>query len=166
MMPRRSAWRALVWAGAIAVVMALGAGSASAAPETASCKIFEIKATKDGKKGIAKELAPLRKKLSRPPFDSWKSFEVLAMHAETIERMKALELKLVPGGELSLLYRDLISSKGKKPRLRLSFTLDDKDGKRIADLTVKLDSGDYNLIGGGRLEGGAAYILATTCRAR
>lgn len=152
---------ALVLAGLIV----LCAGTASAA-DVAKCKILEIKATKDPKGGIDSELKPLKAKLERPPFDSWKSFKVLAKHQKQVERMKALELKLVPGGKLSLLYRDLSATKGKKPRLRLSFTLDDKSGKRIAEYTIKLDSGDYNLIGGGRLKGGAAYILATTCQAK
>jgi len=146
----------------IVAALAVMGGSSAWAGDAADCHIFEIKASK-GKAEVDPALEPLRKKLSKPPFDSWTSFKLMAKHDQQVERMKALELKLAPGGKLSLLYRDLISAPGKKPRLRLSFTLDDKSGKRVADLTVKLDSGDYNLIGGGSLPEGAAYILATTC---
>jgi hypothetical protein len=143
-----------------------GSSEASAAPEKADCQLFEIKATKDPKGGIDPALKPLAKKLSKPPFDSWKSFKLLAKHAQKVERMKPLELKLAPGGKLTLLYRDRIAERGKKPRLRLSLTLDSKSGKRVADLTIQLDSGDYNLIGGGTLPDKAAYILATTCKVK
>ncbi|MBT8493053.1 MAG: hypothetical protein KJO07_08340 [Deltaproteobacteria bacterium] len=146
--------------------LTFGSVEANAAPDKADCQLYEIKATKDPKGGVDPALKPLAKKLSKPPFDSWKSFKLLARHKKTVERMKALELKLKPGGKLTLLYRDLISAPGKKPRLRLSLTLDSKSGKRVADLTIKLDSGDYNLIGGGTLPGGAAYILATTCKVK
>lgn len=134
-----------------------------AAPDAADCKVFEIKASKDKKKGIDKALKPIAKKLAKPPFDTWSSFELMAQHKEKLERMKALELKLVPGGKLTLLYRDLSRAAGKKARLRLSFTLDDKSGKRVADITMKLDSGNYNLLTAGRLEGDGGFIIATSC---
>ncbi len=147
------------------VFLMANSNTAQADDDQALCRMFEIKATKS-KGGIDPALKPLRKKLSKPPFDSWSSFKLLAKHNQKIEKGKAFELKLAPGGKLTLLYRDRSSSPGKKDRLRLSFQLDDKKGKRIADLTVKLDSGDFNLIGGGRLADGAAYILATACKVK
>jgi len=153
-----------VLVGVAIAFLATDTGQAWADDDVVRCRLFEIKATKD-KKGIDPQLKPLRRKLSKPPFDSWTSFKLLAKHQKDAPRMKALQLKLVPGGKLTLLYRDRSERKGKKARIRLSFTLDDKSGKRIADLTVKLDSGDFNLIGGGRAKDGAAYILATACKA-
>ena len=76
--------------------------------------------------------------------------------------MKAVDLALVPGGKLSLLFRE--KTAGPRPRLRLSFTLDDKSGKRLFNGTVNLDVGDYSLIGGESLEGDATYIIGVSCK--
>ena len=160
MMMRSLARAATTMLVALSVLVAYS--SSAWAQDSATCKIFEIKATK-GKGGIDPALKPLKKKLSQPPFDSWTSFKLMAKHDKKVERMKALELKLAPGGKLSLLYRDRTEAPGKKSRLRLTFTLDDKTGKRIFDMTLKLDSGAFNLIAGGRLPDEAAYILATAC---
>lgn len=140
-----------------------GASSAHADTDEAACTLYEIKASK-GEGGIDKELAPLAKKLKKPPFSTWKTFKLLKKHTATAVRMKAVTLKLVSGGKVTLLYRDLMESKKRKskPRLRLSMTLDDKNGKRKLDLTIKLDSGDYHLIGSDADKDGTK-ILATTC---
>jgi len=138
-------------------------GDASA--DDAECSVLEIKAqTGDG--GVDKELKPLERKLKKPPFSSWKTFKLLKKHAHKVAQMKALNLKLVPGSSMSILYRDKSTAEGKKPRLRMSFTLDDKDGKRKVDATIKVDSGDYYLIGGDPLDDGGTYILAISCAAK
>jgi hypothetical protein len=152
---------------AIATGAALAALAALATPaeaqQHADCAVLEIKASNDGK-GVDPALRPLEKKLKRPPFSAWKSFKLLKRHAKKVARMKELNLALVSGGRMSLLYRDASSDSKSKTRLRLSLTLDDKDGKRKLDLTIKLDSGDYYLIGGDSLEDGSTYILATSCK--
>jgi hypothetical protein len=157
--------RVVSWlvAGALAAAVLTVARPARAEAEAAKCQIFEIKAknTKGGK--IDPALRPIASKLKKPPFSSWNTFESMAHHDETAVRMKAFELELVPGGKMSLLYRDQIQAEGKKPRLRISLTLDDKSGKRLLDATIKLDSGDWYLIGGESLPGDATYILATSC---
>jgi hypothetical protein len=141
------------------------AGNADAmAVEQIKCQVYEIKASNDDT-GVDAALKPLAKKLKKPPFSSWKSFKLLKKHDKDIAKMKALSLGLVPGGKLSLLYRDKTAQEGKKVRLRLTFTLDDKAGKRKVDGTINLDSGDYYLIGGDSLKGGGTYILAISCSA-
>lgn len=156
--------RFVLTVGAFALValgIAIAPGEAHAADD-ATCQVYEIKAS-NGAGGVDPALRGLAKKLGKPPFSSWKTFELLKKHDRGIEQMKAFEVGLVPGGKLSLLYRDRSDPEGKKPRLRLSFTLDDKAGKRKLDGTIKLDSGDYYLIGGDELEGGGTYILAVSC---
>lgn len=152
---------ALAVIGASSPALAQGKGGAKPAEEKAACQILEIRASnEDG--GIDKALEPLARKLKKPPFSAWKRFALLKKHDRAAVKMKAVDLDLVPGGKLSLLYRE--KSAGAKPRLRLSFTLDDKSGKRLFNGTVNLDVGDYTLIGGEPLDEGATYILGVACK--
>ena len=50
--------------------------------------------------------------------------------------MKALNLALVTGGKLALLFRGASGGQSNKARLRLTFALDDKNGKRKLDGTI------------------------------
>ncbi len=132
----------------------------------ALCSVYEISASSDGS-GIDKRLKLFSKKFKKEPFAAWKSFTLVKKHERKLVRMKAVTIKLVSGRKLSILYRDyyapVVSSKKQtKPRLRLSLSLDEKDGKRIVDTTIKLDSGDLNFTASSS-EGGKASILATSC---
>lgn len=133
--------------------------------EKAECVIFEVRASNDAG-GVDPALAPLQKKLQKPPFSAWKTFKVVKKHTKTAVLMTALEVKLATGGKLSLLYRDRSDTKGKKTRLRFGFTLDDANGKRKADMTIKADSGDYTLVGRDANKDGSSHILAISCTAK
>ena len=78
----------------------------------------------------------------------------------------AMALQERAGSKLSLLYRDQNAAQGKKVRLRVTFTLDDKNDKRKLNSTLNLDSGDFSLIGNesDKLADGATYIVAVSCR--
>jgi hypothetical protein len=144
---------------AATVALALGLGRTAVADEAATCHLLEIRASSDGAE-IDGALKPLARKLKKPPFSAWSRFALLKQHDRSAARMKSVDVDLVTGGKLSLLFRD----KGDKGRLRLTFTLDDKGGKRLFNGTVNLEGGDYTLIGGESLDGGATYILGVTCR--
>lgn len=163
-MNRFAVTRLLPLAVALACVLHLGASEAHADAGSAQCTLFEIEATNDGAPAIDKQLQPLKKKLEKPPFSSWKTFKVLGKHDKALTRMKPTELKLAVGGKLTALYRDFIEAKGKKDRLRMTVTMDDKKGKRALDTTFTVDAGDYILIGGQTLPSGATYILAISCK--
>jgi hypothetical protein len=158
---------ALAIACAVLIALAAAAGAAhaqaGATASTADCQIFEIKASNDGD-GIDPQLKPLARKLKKPPFSSWKAFKLLKKHDKTVEKMKALNLSLATGSKLALLFRGASGSQDNKTRLRLTFALDDKSGKRKLDGTINLDSGDYSLIGGDAIEGGGTYIVAVSCK--
>lgn len=159
--------RMATWIGAaalVAVVCAAAPDSSYAQPVTATCRVLEIKARNTGSPHIDSELKALEKKLKKPPFASWNTFDSLAAHKKAVLKMNAVEIKLAPGGKMSILLRDRDQPPGKKPRYRLSITLDDKSGKRRLDATVKLDRGDWYLIGGESLPGNATYILAASCK--
>ncbi len=148
---------------AAAVAAFLGAGAAHA-DDAVRCQIFEIKAQSGDEERIDPRLRPIEDKLRQPPFRAWNVFEALERHRVSAERRRPVKLSLVPGGEMTLLYRDTTRAEGRKPRLRLSLTLDDADGKRLMDATIQLDSGDWYLVGGESLDEDATYILATGCR--
>lgn len=138
--------------------------AAKALTNDADCTIFEIEAT-NAAPTVDPALKPLAKKLRKAPFSSWKTFKLLKKHDKRITKMKALRLPLMTGSKLTLLYRDRSGGVQNKVRMRLKFTLDDKNDKRKLDSTINVDSGDHSLIGGDELPGGATYILGTSCRA-
>lgn len=148
---------------ALVVALVIAAGDARADAEV-RCQIFEIKATHGDSERIDSRLRPIEDKLRQAPFRAWNVFEALASHRMTAERRRPVKLSLEPGGEMTLLYQDVTREEGKKPRLRLSLTLDDADGRRRMDSTIRLDSGDWSLIGGESLGDGATYVLAIGCR--
>ena len=154
----------LVISTAAALLVFAAAGQVHA-QERADCTVLEIKASNEGK-GIDGALKPLAKKFKKPPFSSWNTFKLLKRHQKAVQQMKEASFKLVPGGNMSLLFRSVTSSKNKKDRLRLTFTIDDKKGKRKLESTMNLDSGDYYLIGGDSLGDDSVYILATACRVK
>lgn len=151
---------------ALALIAALliGGAEAHAQNSRAQCTFFEIEASNEGPAAIDKQLEPLKKKLEKPPFSSWKTFQVLGKHGKAITPMKPEQLELAIGGKLTALYRDHIAAKGKKDRMRMTVTMDDKKGKRTLDTTFTVDSGDYILIGGQSLPSGSTYILAISCK--
>jgi hypothetical protein len=164
MRPKLMTMHKLVFAAfAGALVSLAGAGSAFA-DDAVRCQIFEIRASTGDSERIDPRLRPIEDKLRQAPFRAWNVFEALESHRMRAERRRPVKLSLVPGGEMTLLYRDTTRAEGKRPRLRLSLTLDDADGKRLMDATIQLDSGDWYLVGGEALDDNATYILATGCR--
>ncbi len=146
----------------VAVFLLLGAWSGVANADAAKCDVFEIKATND-EGGVAPELKALKKKLARPPFSAWKSFKLVKKHATKATLMKSVSLKLSAGGKLGLLYKERSDAKGHKPRLRVVMTLDNAQGKRKAEITLKFDSGDFSLVGQDAGKDGSTRVLAIRC---
>jgi len=150
---------------ALCFMVGARAGEAQNAPPpgAADCQIFEIKASNE-EGGVDPALRPLASKLKKPPFSSWKTFALLKKHDKSVERMKTLSIGLVTGGKLTLLFRGASGGQPNKSRLRLTFTLDDKSGKRKVDGTINVDSGDYSLIGGDSVEESGTYFMAVSCK--
>jgi hypothetical protein len=133
-----------------------------------TCEVFEVEAetTPDGK--IAPELTKLASKLKKPPFSAWNTFKLIKKHDQPLELKKPAEVALAPGGKMTLLLRERVDEKGKKTRLRISMTMDDRNGKRTLDYTSVYDSGDVTLIGGEPLPDRpkSTYVLGVTCKAK
>jgi hypothetical protein len=88
-----------------------------------------------------------------------KSFRLLAKHELALTQKQPAGLGLATGGKTTLLFREKVEAKGKKPRLRLSVNLD--------DATTLVASGDVWLIGGESMAGertpDATYVVAIAC---
>ena len=147
---------------AFAACIALAAFGGVAQADEARCTVFEIKASA-GDGGIDPELKPITSKLKKPPFSAWKAFSVVKKHTIAAPHMNAVSLALVSGGKLGLLYKERSDAKNRKPRLRVGLTLDNAAGKRKADITLKVDSGDYTLVGQDAGKDGSSQLLAISC---
>jgi hypothetical protein len=147
---------------AVAVAWMIGAPTLAFAEEQTACTFLEISAgkAKDGKPEIDPELRPLEKKLKIFQYDVFKLLK--PRHDVTLTVMKASTLKLTMGSA-QVLLRDIGRKDGKKPRLEISLTMDDVEGRRVFDTKVSVDAGDY-LVVGRSLPGGAGHLLAATCK--
>ncbi|MCP4445227.1 MAG: hypothetical protein GY811_07785 [Myxococcales bacterium] len=150
-----------IFAALVACLGLLAAGGVAEADD-ADCTVFEIKAS-GGEGGIDAELKPITSKLKKPPFSAWKTFKVVKRHSLKAPHMKAVSVPLAGGGKLGLLYKERSDAKGSKPRLRVGMTLDNAAGKRKADITLKVDSGDYTLVGQDEGKDGSSRLLAISC---
>ncbi len=155
--------RRAVSAFVLAALLAGGASLAYAEGDAVSCEVLEVKASHGDTDRLDPRLRAIEGKLKKPPFSDWNVFESLGAHEFSAQRRHPVEISLAPGGELGLLFQDVMRSDGKKPRLRLSLTLDDAEGKRLMDATIQLDSGDWYLVGGQSMDDGAVYVLAASC---
>ncbi len=144
------------------VVAALTARSAPAsADESIDCSFLEIRASSTEGGKLAPELKPLEKKLKRPPFSSWNTFDLLSNSQKSLPALKAQTMKLTDG-QATVLFREANEGK-KKRRLALTVTMDDKDGKRVVDIKVNVDSDDYVVVGRSIDGGKNGHVLALSC---
>ncbi len=152
-------------AGKIAKVEAKPSASdtKSAQPEIkVDCEFVEISATTSTTPKIDSELASIEKKLKKPPFSSWNTFKQLTRVARPLVQLKSEAVKLSTGS-VSVLLREVTGLGSKRPRLALSVTMDDVDGKRVMDTKVNVDAGEFFLIGRS-LANNEGHVLALSCR--
>lgn len=128
----------------------------------ADCEFVEISATTTATPKIDSALASIEKKLKKPPFSSWNTFSQLTRVARPLVQLKSESVKLSTGS-VSVLLREVTGLGGKRPRLALSVTMDDTDGKRVMDTKVNVDAGEFFLIGRS-LANNAGHVLALSCR--
>ena len=144
----------------LVVALAAAAATPALAEESVECSFLEIRASSSDTPSLAAELRPLEKKLKRPPFSSWNTFELLSNLKTTLPLIKAQTLKL-NYGQATVLYRESTESK-KKRRLALTVVMDDQDGKRVIDIKFNVEADDYFAVGRS-LNGKNGHVLALTC---
>lgn len=145
----------------LAVFLA-GVGVAPAARADVTCSITEIEASTGSAPSIDPDLKALERKFKKPPLSSWNTFKKLGGTSMTLAPQQAASAPLVHG-TFGLLLRDVTVRDGKKPRLSLGITIDDKGGKRVVDVKVGVDAGDY-VIPARPLPGDRGHLVAVTCR--
>lgn len=127
----------------------------------ADCEFVEISATTTATPKIDSELASMERKLKKPPFSSWNTFKQVTRVARPLVQLKSEAVKLSTGS-VSVLLREVTGVGSKRPRLALSVTMDDTDGKRVMDTKVNVDAGEFFLIGRS-LANNAGHVLALSC---
>lgn len=147
-----------------------GLVAASAAPawaeeDSVTCSFLEIRASTGETARLAPDLKPLEKKLKRPPFSSWNTFDLLSKSERALPVLKAQTLKLTEG-QANILYRESAEPKKdkKKRRLALTVTMDDKEGKRVVDIKVNVDVADHVVVGRSIDNGKNGHVLALSCK--
>ncbi len=147
----------------VAAALALGALAAvPTARADVTCSITEIEASSGAAPSIDPELKALEKKFKRPPLSSWNVFKKLGRSSLTLAPQQAGAATLVHG-KFGLLLRDVTERAGRKSRLGLGITIDDTAGKRVVDIKVGVDVGDY-VIPARPLPGDKGQLVAVTCK--
>lgn len=136
--------------------------SVEAARADVTCAIWEIEASSAAAPAVDAELKPLERKLKKPPFASWNVFKRVGAHSLRLAPQQVGEATLVHG-KAGILFRDLSSRAGKKPRVALGITLDDAAGKRIIDTKINVDAGDFFLVGQS-LSASKSQLVAFSCK--
>ncbi|HRC56660.1 MAG: hypothetical protein IPI49_18900 [Myxococcales bacterium] len=148
------------WVSLLVLALATAVSLPALAEESVECSFLEIRASSTDSPSLAAELRPLEKKLKRPPFSSWNTFELLSSVKTTLPLIKAQTLKLTYG-QATVLYRESTESK-KKRRMALTVVMDDQDGKRVIDIKFNVEADDYFAVGRS-LSGKNGHVLALTC---
>jgi hypothetical protein len=122
------------------------------------CDFLEISAQTGPKPAIDAALAPVEKKLKKPPLSAWNQFKLLSSSHKALAKKKPEPVSLKMGGATATLIE--IVDKGK---VRLNITMDDDKGKQVANNTATVEPGDY-VIFVHELSSGAGHLLSLTCR--
>jgi hypothetical protein len=144
-----------------ACVVALATlGGVASAETKANCELIEISATSAKDPFIDSDVKVLEKKLKKPPFSSWNSFKVLSRAQRSVTQNKPEAVKLAHGTATVLLSS---MSAAKPPRISLTVTIDDQDGKRVLDTKLNSDGGEWLVVGRSIPKSNDGELLALTC---
>ncbi len=146
-------------ARAIALVAFLAGGTA-AAQSNATCELIEVSATTAKEAYIDPGVKALEPKLKKPPFSSWNSFKVLSTAKKTVTQNKPDPTKLTHGTATVLLSN---VSSAKPPRISMTLTIDDADGKRVLDTKLSSNAGEWTVVGRSIPKSNDGELLALSC---
>ena len=111
-----------------AALVLCGSRVVVAGPDSASCSVIELSATKADKPSIDAELKPLEKTLKDPPFSAWNSFKLLQKASLDLPLSKPHALPLKNGGKASIMLRANVNS-----RVPLEILIDNAAGSRTVN---------------------------------
>jgi hypothetical protein len=122
-----------------------------------TCDFIEIHAAK-GKPSIDPALAPVEKKLKKPPLTQWTEFKQLSQATRRLEKKKTEAVALKQGAATATLVEIVDKSK-----VRITITIDNARGKQAVNQTTLLDAGDY-VIHVVVLPNDDGHLVAVTCK--
>jgi hypothetical protein len=139
-------------------VALIGTSRSARADVTTGCDFLEISAKTGAKPVIDAELAPVEKKLKKPPLSSWNQFKLLSSSHRALAKKKAETIGLKIGSATVTLI-EIVD----KAKVRLNITVDDGKGKQVANNTATVEPGDY-VIYVNELPNNEGHLLSFTCR--
>jgi hypothetical protein len=143
----------------LTILVALtGASRHARAEVTADCEFLEISAKVGDKPAIDAELAPVEKKLKKPPFSTWNQFKLLSRSHKSLAKKKIEPISLKIGAATATLVEIVDKSK-----VRLTITMDDDKSKQVANNTTTVEAGDY-MIYVHPLANNEGHLLSLTCK--
>ena len=104
------------------------------------------------------ELAPVEKKLKKPPFSNWNQFKLLSRSQKSLAKKKPEPINLKIGAAVATLVEIVDKSK-----VRLTITMDDEKGKQVANNTTTVEAGDYVMFVH-TLANSDGHLLSLTCK--
>ena len=142
------------------VVAAVLAGTAhhARADVTADCEFLEISAKAGDKPAIDPALAPVEKKLKKPPLSTWNQFKLLSRSQKSLAKKKAEPISLKVGSATATLVEIVDKSK-----VRLMVTIDDEKGKQVVNNMTTVEGGDYVIVVH-ELANNNGHLLSLTCK--
>jgi len=150
--------RATVAIMIVAAAVLAGTARTARADVTADCEFLEIAAKAGDKPAIDPALAPIEKKLKKPPFSTWNQFKLLSHSQKSLPKKKPEPISLKVGSAIATLVEIVDKSK-----VRLTVTMDDEKGKQVANNTTTVEGGDY-VIFVHELANNDGHLLSLTCK--
>jgi hypothetical protein len=142
----------------VAAAALAGAARHAHADVTADCEFLEISAKAGAKPESDPALAPVEKKLKKPPFSTWNQFKLLSRSQKSLSKKKAEAISLKVGSATATLVEIVDKSK-----VRLTVTMDDEKGKQVANNTTTVEAGDH-VIFVHELANNDGHLLSLTCK--
>ncbi|HEX2686376.1 MAG TPA: hypothetical protein VHN14_07150 [Kofleriaceae bacterium] len=150
--------RATVAIMIVAAAVLAGTERRARAEVTADCEFLEIAAKAGDKPAVDAALAPVEKKLKKPPFSTWNQFKLLSHSQKSLLKKKPEPILLKVGSAIATLVEIVDKSK-----VRLTVTMDDDKGKQVANNTTTVEAGDY-VIFVHELANNDGHLLSLTCK--
>jgi hypothetical protein len=132
---------------------------APAAPLQITCEFIEVSATKGKTASIDPKLAPLEKKLKKPPFSSqWTEFKQLSQASKKIEKEKPETIAL-SRGTVGVTLHEIVD----KSKARMTIKVINAKGAKVLEQTSVVEGGDY-IIHTVLLPNDDGHLVAVTCK--
>jgi hypothetical protein len=150
--------RATVAIMIVTAAVLAGVARTARADVTADCEFLEVAAKVGDKPAIDPALAPIEKKLKKPPFSTWNQFKLLSRSQKALPKKKPEAISLKVGSATATLVEIVDKSK-----VRLTVTMADEKGKQVVNNTTTVEGGDH-VIFVHELASSDGHLLSLTCK--